>query len=146
MATNSKSPIQTIKRNKYTASGRQLLGFESRGLHEGDQSIQLMQQSHSTRNSRSQIGSPTGSRPKTTSSCPASGPRHRSRRWDKGHMLCKYCAHDHACPDCEVAAEKEDFTIMSDNARNARQTRTVRRQPRDTAGHTHQDIVRTPKW
>jgi hypothetical protein len=29
-------------------------------------------------------------------------------------MLCKYCAHDHVCEDCEVAAEKADFKTMSE--------------------------------
>ena len=29
-------------------------------------------------------------------------------------MLCKCCAHNHVCPDCEVAAEEADFATMSD--------------------------------
>ena len=33
---------------------------------------------------------------------------------DPRHMLCKYCAHNRVRPGCEVAAEKADFTTMSD--------------------------------
>ena len=50
MARDAKITIQNIKRNKYTASGRQLLGFQTRDLQEGDQSIQLKQRSHSIEN------------------------------------------------------------------------------------------------
>ena len=69
---------------------------------------------------------------------------------DPRHMLCKYCAYNRVRLDCEVAAEKADFTTMSD--KHARTSpglvphRSVKRRPAFTRSCGHCAFLCNPAW